>query len=106
MTINSADAPIFTSAYYVISTALHTNPLSQTTFEITVSTGETIKATVSLTANKCTEQFQGGSASTTPTFAPTVPLAAAPIAHATERSARSENQQCYKPTKPCNHNQA
>ncbi|KAH9152414.1 hypothetical protein AeRB84_005158 [Aphanomyces euteiches] len=85
MKINGADAPIFASAYYFMSTILHTIPLSQTTVEMTAYTGETIKASVSLTANQCTQipqQFQGGAALATPTVAPTVPPTVAPTTQA------------------------
>ncbi|CAK4685121.1 unnamed protein product [Aphanomyces euteiches] len=93
MKINGADAPIFSSAYYFMSTVLNTIPLSQTTVEMTAYTGETIKATVSLTANQCTQipqQFKGGPS--TPTVAPTVAPTQRPTSAPTQAPTQTPTQ--------------
>ncbi|RHZ30895.1 hypothetical protein DYB26_005786 [Aphanomyces astaci] len=62
MRINGGDAPLFGSAYYFMSTVLGTVDLSQTQVEMTSHSGQTIKATVALVANQCTQisqQFNG-----------------------------------------------
>ncbi|RHY43185.1 hypothetical protein DYB38_002971 [Aphanomyces astaci] len=62
MRINGGDAPLFGSAYYFMSTVLGTVDLSQTQVEMTSHSGQTIKATVALVANQCTQisqQFSG-----------------------------------------------
>ncbi|RHY94677.1 hypothetical protein DYB37_007160 [Aphanomyces astaci] len=62
MRINGGDAPLFGSAYYFMSTVLGAVNLSQTQVEMTSHSGQTIKATVALVANQCTQisqQFSG-----------------------------------------------
>ncbi|KAG9398673.1 hypothetical protein AC1031_014456 [Aphanomyces cochlioides] len=113
MKINGADAPIFTSAYYFMSTVLHTIPLSQTMVEMTAYTGETIKATVSLTANQFPNSFkvvQRQRRLLSPHCSPHCSSYYPSSYHSSldagsNRSA--EAYQCYKRTNPCsNHNQA
>ncbi|RHY28926.1 hypothetical protein DYB32_007403, partial [Aphanomyces invadans] len=74
MRINGGDAPIFASAYYFMSTVLGTVDLSRTQVEMTSHSGETIRATVALVADQCTQipqQFGGDSAAHIGSYSPT-----------------------------------
>ncbi|KAF0765395.1 hypothetical protein AaE_002985, partial [Aphanomyces astaci] len=80
MRINGGDAPLFGSAYYFMSTVLGTVDLSQTQVEMTSHSGQTIKATVALVANQCTQisqQFSGvGGGQPSPPATPSPPTQA------------------------------